>query len=145
MSEKIGLLATARTKAPYEAPVIDFYRSPLFIKSVQYAKQTYDRFYFYNAKDGLLLPDRIMQPYDVSIRTFSREQRVCWGKKVIEELAGYEMLSRVSLCLHGGKIYRDYLEPELIRRGISFTVPLKGLSIGRQMHWYDIHTPRAKI
>lgn len=141
MKAKIGLMATARKKAHSPAPVTDFYQSPLFIKSLHYAERAYDRFYFYNAKDGLLFPDKIMKPYDVSIRTFTHRQRIVWGKHVIDSLSDYEDLNSVSLYLHGGRIYRNYLEPELIQAGIPFTVPLEGLSIGKQLRWYDEHTP----
>lgn len=141
MKPKIGLLATARKKAHSPAAVIDFYRSPLFRKSILYAEQTYDRLYFYNAKDGLLLPDQIMEPYDVSIRTLSLGSRRAWGRKVIRELTTREDLSAAQLFLHGGKVYRNYLEPALGELGISFTVPLEGMSIGKQLQWYDAHTP----
>ncbi|MDD9149479.1 MULTISPECIES: DUF6884 domain-containing protein [unclassified Sporolactobacillus] len=140
MKKKIGLLATARKKAHGPAPVTDFYKSPLFIKSLRYARQTYDRFYFYNARDGLLLPDKIMEPYDISIRTFPQYQKVAWGKRVIAMLNDLENLKSVSLYLHGGRIYRNYLEPELNRLGIDFIVPLEGMSIGKQLRWYDEHT-----
>lgn len=138
--EKIGLLATARTKAPHPAPVVDFYKSALFIKSVRYARQHYIRFYFYNAKDGLLLPDRVMAPYDVSIRSFTVRQRKDWGKQVIDALCVREDFRSAILFVHGGRVYRDYLEPELRSRGIRYTVPLEGLGIGRQLRWYDEHT-----
>ncbi|GGL42475.1 DUF6884 domain-containing protein [Sporolactobacillus putidus] len=140
MKEKIGLLATARKKSHGPAPVTDFYKSSLFIKSLHYARQAYDRFYFYNARDGLLFPDKIMEPYDVSIRTFPQPEKVEWGKRVIHMLNDYEDLDSVSLFLHGGRIYRNYLEPELNRLGIAFTVPLEGMSIGKQLQWYDEHT-----
>lgn len=141
MKPKVGLLATARKKSHHPAPVTEFYVSPLFKKSVRYARQVYDRIYFYNAKDGLLLPDRIMHPYDVSIRTFSIRQRRIWGIQVIRALSDYENLDDVSLYLHGGKIYRAYLEPELKRLGLLYSVPLEGMSIGRQLQWYDAHIP----
>ncbi|HET7626902.1 MAG TPA: hypothetical protein VFK44_00755 [Bacillales bacterium] len=137
MRTKVGLLATARKKQAHPAPVTDFYTSPLFRKSVAYAFQNYDKIYFYNAKDGLLLPETIMEPYDVSIKTFTIEEKRIWAKSVIDELRAHEHPNKVSIYLHGGYVYRKVLQPELRKYGFPFEVPLEGLSIGQQLAWYD--------
>jgi hypothetical protein len=134
---KIGLLATARKKEEQPAPAKEFYKSPLFRKTVQYAEQHYDRFYFYNAKDGLLLPDQIMEPYDVSIRTFSISEKREWAKNVVHDLIKLETTVNYQLYLHGGRVYRDFIEPELECNRITYEVPLKGMGIGQQLAWYD--------
>ncbi|GGH87769.1 hypothetical protein JOD43_004014 [Pullulanibacillus pueri] len=134
--DKIGLLATARTKAERPAKVIDFYKSPLFKQSVKYGLKTYDRLYFYNAKDGLLFPDQWMSPYDVSIKTFSTTQKRLWAQKVIETLMDYEQADCVQVYLHGGMVYRKFLEPELTLNGFHYEVPLQGYSIGKQLKWF---------
>ncbi|MFC4618309.1 DUF6884 domain-containing protein [Camelliibacillus cellulosilyticus] len=133
----VGLFATARKKADHPAKVVDFYISPLFIKSVEYARLYYDRYYFYNAKDGLLLPDDFMTPYDVSIRTFSQSEKQAWAARVVEAFARYEKPGPIELFLHGGSVYRKYLEPALTAYGFTFTVPLEGMSIGKQLKWYQ--------
>ena len=137
MIEKVGLLATARKKSTKSAPVTEFYQSPLFQKTLQYASNHYDRMYFYNAKDGLLLPDDIMDPYDVSIKTFTHYQREEWAQKVIEQFYQYEPSTNITVCLHGGSVYRKHLEPQLKNYDYHYEVPLKGLGIGEQLSWYQ--------
>ncbi|WP_085523057.1 DUF6884 domain-containing protein [Tuberibacillus sp. Marseille-P3662] len=139
MKSKIGLLATSRKKQSKPDRVIDFYSSPLFKKSAEYALLNYDRFYFYNAKDGLLLPDQMMSPYDVSIKTFRVEEKRLWAEKVVHQLHQYEIPGTIDLYLHGGQVYRRYLQPQLHRYGYTFEVPLEGLGIGQQLKWYDEH------
>jgi hypothetical protein len=139
MEEKIGLLATARKKSRIPAQVTQFYQSPLFQKSVQYALKHYDRMYFYNAKDGLLLPEKIMHPYDVSIKTFSIFEKRQWAHAVIKKFNEYEHPEKKMVYLHGGLVYRKHLEPELKNFGFDYVVPLKGLGIGKQLTWYDKH------
>jgi len=129
-------MATARKKATYAAPVVQFYQSPLFIKSLEYGKRYYDRLYFYNAKDGLLLPYQWIAPYDVSIKSFNINEKRAWASAVIERLLEYENPNKTTLHLHGGMIYRKHLEPELQTHGFQFTVPLQGYSIGEQLKWY---------
>lgn len=137
MTVKVGLLATARKKSTKSAPVTEFYQSPLFQKTLEYASHHYDRMYFYNAKDGLLLPEDIMDPYDVSIKTFSHHQREEWAQKVIEQFSEYETSTDILVCLHGGSVYRKHLEPQLNRFNYIYEVPLKGLGIGEQLSWYQ--------
>jgi hypothetical protein len=137
MIRKIGLLATGRKKASTAAPIVHFYKSPLFQKSVQYARKHYDRFYFYNAKDGLLLPDQVMEPYDLSIKTFTIKEKKQWAKNLISGFSDLESAANSHVYLHGGKIYRDHLEPELRLNGYQFETPMQGLGIGKQLAWYD--------
>lgn len=139
MDKKIGLLATARKKSRTAEPVITFYQSPLFRKSVQYALKQYEHIYFYNAKDGLLMPEQIMEPYDVSIKTFSLPEKKRWAHDVIQTLNKYESPGKAKIFLHGGLVYRKFLEPELKNFGFAYVVPLKGLGIGEQLVWYDKH------
>lgn len=140
MKANVGLLATARKKSRHPAPVIEFYNSPLFRKSVQYARQHYDRLYFYNAKDGLLLPKTMMAPYDVSIKNFTVKEKRSWAHTVIRELQNHEDPQGCEIFLHGGYVYRKFLQPELESYNYHYTVPLQGLGIGQQLTWYDNHT-----
>ncbi|WP_257351557.1 DUF6884 domain-containing protein [Pseudalkalibacillus decolorationis] len=144
MKHKIGLLATGRKKLDHSAPVIEFYTSPLFQKSVQYAQKQYDRFYFYNAKDGLLLPGDKLEPYDLSIKTFSIMEKKVWARKVIEVFKKYESPDKVNVYLHGGKVYRDHLEPQLEQKGYHYEIPMKGLGIGQQLAWFDKQLKESK-
>ncbi|TLS39050.1 DUF6884 domain-containing protein [Pseudalkalibacillus caeni] len=137
MKQKVGLLATARKKNNKPAPVTEFYQSPLFQKSLEYAKQNYARMYFYNAKDGLLLPNDMMDPYDVSIKTFTHQEREEWAEKVVENFSKVENPSKVIVYLHGGAVYRKHLEPKLEKHNFEYEVPLKGLGIGEQLNWYQ--------
>ncbi|WLD92438.1 DUF6884 domain-containing protein [Alkalihalobacillus sp. AL-G] len=137
MKQKVGLLATGRKKLDHSESVLKFYTSPLFQKSVQYAQKHYARFYFYNAKDGLLLPDDTLEPYDLSIKTFSIMEKKVWARKVIDTFQKYESPEDIVVSLHGGKVYRDHLEPILEQKGYRYEIPMKGLGIGQQLAWYD--------
>lgn len=144
MKRKIGLLATARKKASNPSAAIDLYISPLFVKSVQYAQQHYDDFYFFSAKEGLLTKDKYIEPYNVSIKNFSASEKREWAQKVIRDLEQYHKPSQCKIFIHGGWVYREYLQPELEKAGFQFEVPLEGYSIGNQLKWYDEQNPVKK-
>lgn len=139
MKRKIGLLATARKKADEPAAAIDLYISPLFQKSVRYAVQNYDDFYLFSAKEGLLQKNQFIYPYNVSIKNFSLKEKQEWAKKVISKLREFERPALCIIYLHGGWVYREFLQPELEKNGYAYEVPLEGLGIGKQLNWYDLH------
>ncbi|EIT85517.1 hypothetical protein A374_09778 [Fictibacillus macauensis ZFHKF-1] len=142
MKRKIGLLATARKKLGHSAAAIDLYISPLFVKSVHYAKQTYDAFYFYSAKEGLVTVDEQIEPYNVSIKNFSSREKRQWAHEVVQQLLTHEQPSGCHIYLHGGMVYREHLQPALQAAGYTFEVPLEGYSIGNQLKWYDEQNKR---
>lgn len=81
-----------------------------------------------------------MAPYDVSIKNFAVDEKKQWAHSVIDELQSYENSLECKVFLHGGFVYRKFLQPELEHFGFEYTVPLKGLGIGKQLSWYDQHT-----
>ncbi|MDR7073851.1 DUF6884 domain-containing protein [Fictibacillus barbaricus] len=137
MKRKIGLLATARKKALKPSAAIELYISPLFVKSVRYAENHYDEFFFYSAKEGLLQKDQQIEPYNVSIKNFSPSEKREWAEKVILELLEHVNPQQSIIYLHGGLVYREHLQPALEKAGFQYEVPLEGYSIGNQLKWYD--------
>jgi hypothetical protein len=137
MLRKIGLLATARKKATNPSAAIELYISPLFVKSVRYAEKNYDEFYFYSAKEGLLQKDQHVEPYNLSIKNFSPQEKRNWADKVINELLQLADPKQCKIYLHGGWVYREFLEPALEKAGFQYEVPLEGYSIGKQLKWFD--------
>lgn len=144
MKRKIGLLATARKKASTPSAAIDLYISPLFVKSVQYAQNHYDDFYFFSAKEGLLTKDQYIEPYNVSIKNFKISEKREWAHHVIQDLEQIIKPSQCKIYIHGGWVYREFLQPALERAGFQFEVPLEGYSIGNQLKWYDEQNHQSK-
>jgi len=61
--------------------------SPLFKKSLAYAyKLKPDAIYILSAKHHLLELDSVIEPYDVTLNKMKKNDRLNWGKKVIELL-----------------------------------------------------------
>lgn len=75
MSFKISLVACLKTKLEKPAPARDLYQSPLFQKASAYCERTYDRWFILSAKYGLLDPKFVIEPYDLSLKSMTREER----------------------------------------------------------------------
>ncbi len=81
----IVLISCGAKKAKEELKAENLYISPLFKKSLAYAKTltTTDNIYILSAKHHLLPLDKVIAPYDVSLQKdiTKKEDRTKWEKK----------------------------------------------------------------
>jgi hypothetical protein len=104
----------------------------LILGITRYAQSRADRWYILSAKFGLLKPNKIVAPYDVTLNSMTREERALWGKRVIRQLVR-AIPRRATVILLAGQRYRENIEPYLRERCHSVKVPFSGLSIGWQL------------
>lgn len=130
----VGLVACSATKAPRATRARDLYSSTLFRKSRIYVENRCDRWYVLSAEHGLVHPDCVIEPYDVTLNAQHVEARRRWASLVLASLASREPTT-VRISILAGLRYRENLVAELSRRGHRVEVPLRGLPIGRQLHW----------
>ncbi len=126
----IVLISCGAKKAEKETKAEDLYISPLFKKSLVYAKTltTTDNIYILSAKHHLLPLDKVIAPYDVSLQKdiTKKEDRTKWGKKVIEELKKVADIGKDKFIVLAGKNYVAPIENSLS----NLELPLKGKGIG---------------
>ncbi|NIA06658.1 MAG: hypothetical protein GWP14_03315 [Actinobacteria bacterium] len=128
----IILISCVKTKLPQPAMAKDLYVSDFFQKAYQYAQLlNADGIFILSAKYGLLPPERIIEPYEMTLMTMKIAERKEWSSKVLEELRQYTDLKRDKFIFLCGAKYRQYLLPEIC----NYEVPMEGLGIGRQKHW----------
>jgi hypothetical protein len=115
--------------------------SDLFKKAYGYAVKHYDLLAILSAKYGLLLPDEVIEPYDLTLNVLSEEAQRKWAETVLSQLTSKLQLADISaVYFHAGAAYRRHLVELLSARGIRCLTPLEGLDIGQQMAWYLVHT-----
>jgi hypothetical protein len=139
----IGLVACSKRKLDHPAPARELYTSPLFRAASAYCERTYDRWLILSALYGLVEPDQVIEPYDVTLRGMTARERWVWIREVgdgpladVVNRAGYEGLGAV--YLHAGLLYRAAFQRDKIM------VPLAGLGIGQQLAWYKARTVDAR-
>ena len=114
--------------------------SNLFKKAYHYATKNYDIVAILSAKYGLLLPDDEIEPYDLTLKTMSRQQCKEWANNVFQQMKKRLDLNKIGTAyFHTGKKYRETLIPKLELTGVKCIVPLEGLSFGQQLAWYDTY------
>ncbi|MCY3597131.1 MAG: hypothetical protein OXG71_06790, partial [Rhodospirillales bacterium] len=121
-------------KGSLPARARDLYTSSWFRKARLCVEEAGRPWYILSAKYGLLDPDSVVAPYNQTLNTMSANHRRAWASGVMEDLAPH-MADVNSITFFAGMAYREFLEPQLCRRGLTVYVPMKGLGIGRQLQW----------
>lgn len=133
---EIYLVACASAKLAHAAAARDLYDSALFTKSRAFAERASDRWYILSAKHGLVAPDAVLEPYDMTLSRLGVAARRSWAGKVLRQLC-----SRVHegdrVTFLAGKRYREFLEGPLRVTGLEVRIPLEGLRIGEQLSRLD--------
>jgi len=133
----IGLVSCGRAKADRPLPARELYASPLFRAARAYAERRYgpDHWHILSALHGLVDPDQVLAPYDLSLRRLSARDREAWGDRLAVELTDRFPAGTV-LWFHAGVLYRDAIAPVVAHQ---VRCPLAGLRIGQQLAWYRRH------
>lgn len=88
--ETIALVACAAAKVQ-SAAAKDLYVSSLFRKSRTFAERNADSWYILSAKHGLVSPDQVIEPYDLTLNRMPIADRRPWAAHVnrqLEEVVG---------------------------------------------------------
>jgi hypothetical protein len=133
----IALVSCVKSKGPRAAPAQDLYVSTLFTGLRQYAQQHSKSWFILSAGHGLLHPKQVVQPYERTLFTMRKAERLAWAEGVKKELAPIIDAHRntVEVLVLAGNRYREFIEPFLVDRGCKVIVPLQGLGIGEQLRW----------
>lgn len=127
---KIALISCSKDKKDYACPAKELYsKSALFSLLYQYAKERADKIYILSALHGLIPEVRVLAPYNVTLKTMSRQQQLVWAQNVIHAMnEEFDLQNDEFLILTGRDYYKD-----LIGCMQPYELPLQGLSMGRRM------------
>jgi len=129
---KIVLISCASKKRPYRCRAEELYTSPLFTKSIQYARKLKpDRIFILSAKYGLLDLNAVIEPYDLTLSGMPVADVKAWADRVYLQLAEQVDIEHSHFIFLAGARYRKYLMPLLA----SCEVPMARLSIGKQLQF----------
>lgn len=134
----LGLISCTKAKQDYPCKASEMYlASDLFSKAYAYAVKNYDSVAILSAKYGLLLPDEIIEPYDLTLNSMKSKERKQWATKTFTQMKNKLQLKEITkIYFHAGKKYREYLIPKLEETGISCEAPLAHRGFGKQKAWY---------
>ena len=134
--KRIALVSCVKTKKQTASPAKDLYTSPLFRGLREYAEAHADEWYILSAKYGVLSPDQITSPYELTLNKMAKAARVGWAVRTQVQLLDV-LIPGAEVILLAGMRYREGIESLLKDRGFTVTVPLKGVSFGKQLAWLN--------
>jgi len=111
----------------------DMYVSPLFKGAYKYAKKLgADKIFILSAKYGLIEETDLIEPYNETLNDKRKVEQKEWALKVLSSLSQKADLQSDDFIILAGKKYRQYLVTHISK----YSVPLSGLSIGKQLAFY---------
>jgi len=134
MPKTIVFVSCVKTKAPEPRPARSLYTSPLFTFSSTYAESLSPHWYILSAKYGLVHPEQVIAPYEKTLNNMSAAERKAWTADVLESLRDI-VAPGDELVFLAGVRYREGLIPTLLHWGCKVSIPMEGLSFGRQLSW----------
>jgi len=144
---RIILVGCVSQKADVPMAAKDLYVSDYWDKRRAYAEASGQPWFILSAKYGVLHPDQVIEPYDVSLNAASAVQRSDWIGQVGPQLIGIARgLGASTLEVHAGEAYTP---PALVRllneAHIGVERPLAGMRIGEQKAWYLGRFPDSPV
>jgi cytoplasmic iron level regulating protein YaaA (DUF328/UPF0246 family) len=132
MTNPVVLLSCVKKKRAQRCRAGDMYISPLFQKMMAYAQGLKPkRLFILSAKYGLLAPDDVIEPYELTLKKMKTAERRAWAEKVLVALRRDCDLDADQFVFLAGVPYRENLVPHIRH----YTVPMEGLDFGTQLQW----------
>lgn len=137
-ARSIALIACSSAKLDHPAPAGELYQGALFRKSLAYVQHlgvAAADTRILSALHGVLPLDRAIEPYNVTLNTMNRAQRVAWGRRVARDLTSEFDLETTTFTFLAGMAYRSPITEALPR--LHTRAPLAGMRIGHALQWLD--------
>lgn len=132
------LVSCSKAKLDQPAPARELYCSPAFQMKRKIIERAGADWLILSAKHGLVEPDAVIAPYDLTLNTMGVSARQAWAREVIPSLLGRAKdIGRVVML--AGQSYSQYLTGSLAEHGIDVSEPMRGLRQGEQLAWLSKH------
>lgn len=123
---------SVKKSRPY--PARELYCSDWFLKARAYVEAQRAEWFILSAKYGLVAPDDVIRPYNVTLKTIAASQRKEWAYRVATALRP-RCPSGSEVVFLAGEAYREHLLFVLNDWGCKVRIPMEGLGIGEQKAW----------
>src|SRR5205814_10611829 len=134
-ADSIALISCVKTKLDRPARAAELYTSLLFRRQREWATARCRTWFILSAKYGLLRPDDMIAPYELTLKSASRAERRAWSMRVLDQLQA-ELLGVWGRYfeVYAGKDYcEDGLLEGLRRADATVSLPWDGLSLGQRI------------
>ena len=137
-------MGCVKAKACSPSQACDLYVSTLFRSRRLYVEDSCDEWWILSAEHGLVHPNQILKPYDLSMQELSADMRRMWSAKVLQSLQYKCGIAKGDIVeIHAGHEYRNFgLIDGLLDIKATMEIPVQGMKFGHQLNYYK--TARLK-
>jgi hypothetical protein len=122
-----ALISCSKSKGGHRDIARNMYVSPLYRKSVMVAEGWGLSFSILSAKHGLLAPDEMIEPYDLTLKGASKQFKSEWAHKVDQQIRSSIHREKQLIILAGDDYYAPLTEAGA-KDPLKFLAPMQGLS-----------------
>lgn len=144
---RLILIGCGESKQKRAAPARSLYVSERFKLAASIAETLHARFFILSGKHGLLPPDKVIEPYNVDLRTLANSQRKKWAGRICSALARLSELK--SVCILAEDAYAEPVASTLkvAMPRLDVRTPLSGLDDRLRSAWHSqaLHTARRIV
>lgn len=108
----VTLIGCVSRKAPGARPARDLYDSELFRRRREFAERSGRPWFILSALHGVVDPDTVLDPYDVTLKRIPKAARREWGQRVVSQLESrFGSLDGAEFEVHAGDEYVCWRSP----------------------------------
>src|SRR5665648_963034 len=143
----VVLVGSVRSTLNAAAPARDLYTNALFVRRRGYAEASGRPWFVLDARWGLVAPEEVIAPSEVSLGDMPVPYRHGWAEFVVGQLAGVmapagrETLAGAVVEIHASDHHVDALRPAVERAGATLVDPVDAHSLSETLAWYAAHHP----
>lgn len=130
----VVLISCGKEKRQWSCRASEMYCSERFISAKQFAQQQNYDWYVISAKHGLLHPDAMIEPYDLSILNFTDNEKNLWAEKITNDIFKLHELSTKIMILADNN-YSNALAYKLNKKGYSVILPFNEIDYTQQKNF----------
>ena len=103
---KVALVACVKDKLDIPSKAIELYNNDAFSSWIKDAQsKDVEQIYILSGKYGLLLPEEIIEPYDLNLNTQTDKYQIEWYRTVLNRLKQLEDLNSTHFILYTSETY----------------------------------------
>jgi hypothetical protein len=139
---KVAIITCGSDKQYKKCPAKEMYIGSLFVASRKYVESVYGNNYcILSAKYHLLHPDDIIEPYDMFLGKFKKEEKQEWWR-ITSNMLLEEFSENTEYEFYAGKDYIEGILPVLDKAGRKYNCYLNDLGMGYKIQWFQHHTKK---
>ena len=117
----VMLISCGKRKSEIECKAKDMYNSSRFVMLKTIAEIAGIQWFIMSAKYGLLSPDEIIVPYDLSLSNCSEAYKNEWANKIVDKASTFSKDTTFFIAASGD--YAQRIVPRFLMRGYNVIVP----------------------